>query len=208
MYFVTHPTCCASSLNGSEELQACVLAPGVRKEGILLTVCVCVCVFFTTCSSIHDHTDAHCFMKLLQGQLKETLFQWPEGKSHGDMEQRSQRVLLENKCAYINGEETFILMHLRSNAKNKLAACHDDGRDSKLTLSRRKRQERQIWFFFCLRMQYQVSCHMAEMKMKAPISSWSCWLYCFLSLFTAFLWLNALFFSPPFLSSSFFGGAA
>ncbi|KAG7281504.1 hypothetical protein CRUP_012447, partial [Coryphaenoides rupestris] len=36
-------------------------------------------------SSIHDHTDSHCFMKLLQGQLKETLFAWPDAKSHGDM---------------------------------------------------------------------------------------------------------------------------
>lgn len=65
----------------------------------------CPCVFFTTCSSIHDHTDSHCFMKLLQGQLKETLFDWPEGKSHGDMVQKSQRILQENKVAYINGEE-------------------------------------------------------------------------------------------------------
>lgn len=90
-----------------------LFGPEVRKEGILLTMCpcLCVCVLFTTCSSIHDHTDSHCFMKLLQGQLKETLFEWPEGKSHGDMEQRSQRVLQENKCAYINGEETFILKH-------------------------------------------------------------------------------------------------
>ncbi|XP_041955828.1 cysteine dioxygenase type 1 isoform X2 [Alosa sapidissima] len=53
-------------------------------------------------SSIHDHTDSHCFMKILQGQLKETLFEWPDGKNHGDMVQKSQRILLENQCAYIN----------------------------------------------------------------------------------------------------------
>ncbi|XP_062310334.1 cysteine dioxygenase type 1 [Osmerus eperlanus] len=53
-------------------------------------------------SSIHDHTDSHCFMKILQGQLKETLFEWPEDKSNGDMVQKSQRVLQENQCAYIN----------------------------------------------------------------------------------------------------------
>lgn len=58
----------------------------------------------TLCSSIHDHTESHCFMKLLQGQLKETLFEWPESKSHGDMVQKSQRILQENKVAYINGE--------------------------------------------------------------------------------------------------------
>ncbi|GAA6105969.1 cysteine dioxygenase type 1 [Tachysurus ichikawai] len=53
-------------------------------------------------SSIHDHADSHCFMKLLQGQLKETLFEWPDGKSHGDMLQKSQHILQENQCAYIN----------------------------------------------------------------------------------------------------------
>ncbi|KAM7391382.1 hypothetical protein PAMP_022077 [Pampus punctatissimus] len=53
-------------------------------------------------SSIHDHTDSHCFMKMLQGQLKETLFEWPDSKSHGDMVQKSQRILQENKSAYIN----------------------------------------------------------------------------------------------------------
>ncbi|KAF0034053.1 hypothetical protein F2P81_014119 [Scophthalmus maximus] len=55
-------------------------------------------------SSIHDHTNSHCFMKLLQGQLKETLFDWPDTKSLGDMVQRSQRILQENKVAYINGD--------------------------------------------------------------------------------------------------------
>lgn len=55
-------------------------------------------------SSIHDHADSHCFMKLLQGQLKETLFEWPDSKSHGDMVQKSQRILQENQCAYINGK--------------------------------------------------------------------------------------------------------
>lgn len=42
---------------------------------------------------------------MLQGQLKETLFEWPEKKPHGDMVQKSQRVVQENKVAYINGEK-------------------------------------------------------------------------------------------------------
>ncbi|XP_033946913.1 cysteine dioxygenase type 1 [Pseudochaenichthys georgianus] len=53
-------------------------------------------------SSIHDHSDSHCFMKLLQGQLKETLFDWPENKSKGEMVLKSQRILQENTVAYIN----------------------------------------------------------------------------------------------------------
>lgn len=28
-------------------------------------------------SSVHDHSDSHCFMKMLDGQLKETLYAWP-----------------------------------------------------------------------------------------------------------------------------------
>lgn len=46
-------------------------------------------------------------MKMLQGQLKETLFEWPDAhsKSHGNMVQKSQRILQENKVAYINGEK-------------------------------------------------------------------------------------------------------
>ncbi|XP_067270721.1 cysteine dioxygenase type 1 [Pseudorasbora parva] len=53
-------------------------------------------------SSIHDHADAHCFLKLLQGQLKETLFDWPDRRLPAGMQQKSQRVLLENQCAYMN----------------------------------------------------------------------------------------------------------
>ncbi|PIO62408.1 cysteine dioxygenase type I [Teladorsagia circumcincta] len=29
-------------------------------------------------SSIHDHTDAHCFVKILDGALLETKYDWPE----------------------------------------------------------------------------------------------------------------------------------
>ncbi|XP_039401194.1 cysteine dioxygenase type 1 isoform X3 [Mauremys reevesii] len=53
-------------------------------------------------SSIHDHTDSHCFMKILQGNLKETLFEWPGKKGTGAMTKKSERVLEENQCAYIN----------------------------------------------------------------------------------------------------------
>ncbi|CAH7017049.1 Cdo1 [Phodopus roborovskii] len=52
-------------------------------------------------SSIHDHTDSHCFLKMLQGNLKETLFAWPDKKSN-EMIKKSERTLRENQCAYIN----------------------------------------------------------------------------------------------------------
>ncbi|XP_028911064.1 cysteine dioxygenase type 1 isoform X2 [Ornithorhynchus anatinus] len=56
---------------------------------------------FDQYSSIHDHTNSHCFLKMLQGSLKETLFEWPDKKSN-EMMKRSERVLRENQCAYIN----------------------------------------------------------------------------------------------------------
>lgn len=52
-------------------------------------------------SSIHDHTDSHCFLKMLQGNLKETLFAWPDKKAN-EMIKKSERILRENQCAYIN----------------------------------------------------------------------------------------------------------
>uniref|UniRef100_A0A0B8RZ61 Cysteine dioxygenase n=1 Tax=Philothamnus irregularis TaxID=1899461 RepID=A0A0B8RZ61_9SAUR len=77
-------------------------------------------------SSIHDHTDSHCFMKLLQGNLKETLFEWPGKKGVGEMLKKSERVLKRNQCAYINDSiglhrvenpshtETAVSLHLYS----------------------------------------------------------------------------------------------
>lgn len=35
-------------------------------------------------SMIHDHANAHCVMKILQGQLVETLYEWPEEESTAD----------------------------------------------------------------------------------------------------------------------------
>lgn len=66
---------------------------------------LCMCIF----SSIHDHMDSHCFMKILQGNLKETLFEWPGKKEVGEMVKKSERVLRENQCAYIAGKP-FILV--------------------------------------------------------------------------------------------------
>ncbi|XP_005992119.1 cysteine dioxygenase type 1 [Latimeria chalumnae] len=53
-------------------------------------------------SSIHDHTDSHCFLKILQGNLTETLFEWPGRKMNSEMMKKSERVMTENQCTYIN----------------------------------------------------------------------------------------------------------
>ncbi|XP_073409281.1 cysteine dioxygenase type 1 isoform X1 [Dendrobates tinctorius] len=77
-------------------------------------------------SSIHDHTNSHCFLKLLQGNLKETLYDWPQKKSNGSMVKKSEGVLKLNQCAYINDSiglhrvensshtETAVSLHLYS----------------------------------------------------------------------------------------------
>ncbi|XP_049620073.1 cysteine dioxygenase type 1 [Syngnathus scovelli] len=65
-------------------------------------------------SSIHDHSNSHCFMKMLQGELKETLFDWPE-KEGGDMTERSNRTLENNSVAYINDK---IGLHRVENASH------------------------------------------------------------------------------------------
>ncbi|KAL6723111.1 hypothetical protein Aduo_018149 [Ancylostoma duodenale] len=33
-------------------------------------------------SSVHDHTDAHCFVKILDGSLLETKYEWPDDNDH------------------------------------------------------------------------------------------------------------------------------
>lgn len=71
-------------------------------------------------SGIHDHADAHCFMKILQGSLNEVRFAWPESKrisqqecvDNRDDNSREHKVLKEtsreqlhlNQVAYINGK--------------------------------------------------------------------------------------------------------
>ncbi|NP_001083506.1 cysteine dioxygenase type 1 L homeolog [Xenopus laevis] len=77
-------------------------------------------------SSIHDHANSHCFLKILQGSLKETLYEWPKKKSNTEMVKKAEGVLKLNQCAYINDSiglhrvenpshtETAVSLHLYS----------------------------------------------------------------------------------------------
>jgi len=51
-------------------------------------------------SSIHDHADAHCFMKVLEGQLDEVLFDWPTEEGSQLLEKQTSQYQ-EDECAYI-----------------------------------------------------------------------------------------------------------
>jgi len=64
-------------------------------------------------TAIHDHANAHCFMKVLQGTLTEVQFTWPDAKkvvhkrdANGNdqkvLEEKSRAQLELNEVAYIN----------------------------------------------------------------------------------------------------------
>eukprot|EP00795_Rhopilema_esculentum_P003725 gene3725-14999_t len=54
-------------------------------------------------SGIHDHSDAHCFMKVLDGELQETLYGWPQdGIENEKMDPLRKNIYRRNQVAYIN----------------------------------------------------------------------------------------------------------
>lgn len=61
-------------------------------------------------SAIHDHADAHCFMKILHGSLSEVRFAWPKKDQQGDdnqdevegMKEISRTYLKTNSVCYMN----------------------------------------------------------------------------------------------------------
>ncbi|KAA8649284.1 hypothetical protein EYZ11_007955 [Aspergillus tanneri] len=57
-------------------------------------------------SPVHDHANAHCIMKILAGQLAETVYETPknaDGKA-GPLKVKSHRVHQMNEVAYISDE--------------------------------------------------------------------------------------------------------
>ena len=53
---------------------------------------------------IHDHSDSHCFMKILDGTLEETYYHWPkEGQSQA-MREKRHIVHSKDDVTYINGK--------------------------------------------------------------------------------------------------------
>jgi len=59
-------------------------------------------------SSIHDHSDAHCFMKCLDGELSETKYEWPKESDAEDSTNKMKEIkitsLKKNEVCYINDE--------------------------------------------------------------------------------------------------------
>lgn len=53
-------------------------------------------------SSIHDHADSHCFMKVLSGELKETMYEWPVEGYKGPLCLRKETLYSTDQVAYID----------------------------------------------------------------------------------------------------------
>lgn len=63
---------------------------------------------FGPCSSIHDHHNSHCFMKILDGELKETRYSWP-AKTGGEilpMEETGELNMKTDDVAYMSGKSS------------------------------------------------------------------------------------------------------
>ncbi|XP_046646255.1 cysteine dioxygenase type 1-like isoform X2 [Daphnia pulicaria] len=67
-------------------------------------------------SPIHDHADAHCFMKMLDGTLKEVRYDWPSGSNAQELHETSSTVLKVNEVSYINDS---IGLHQVGNTSDK-----------------------------------------------------------------------------------------
>ena len=70
-------------------------------------------------SSIHDHTNAHCFVKVLSGTLRETMFAWPQdSEEETEMTKLSCSDYPKDGVAYICGQSIFsavIFIHVLKN---------------------------------------------------------------------------------------------
>ena len=88
-------------------------------------------------SSVHDHSDAHCFVKVLDGQLKETMFDWPNTSpttrstdgfdvlsQHEPLRQTAVNYYDKDGVTYINGLQQTLVFRtpvwggVRPNPKN------------------------------------------------------------------------------------------
>ena len=72
-------------------------------------------------SAVHDHSDAHCFMKMLEGSLNEIRFEWPQTDSKVQPSENQElneeavqalkttgsSILETNAVCYINGKSIF-----------------------------------------------------------------------------------------------------
>ncbi|VDL72138.1 unnamed protein product [Nippostrongylus brasiliensis] len=57
------------------------------------------------CTNIHDHSGSHCFVKMLEGQLKETRFAFPEEDTCGKpLDKIGESYVSTNEVTYMSGQ--------------------------------------------------------------------------------------------------------
>lgn len=72
-------------------------------------------------SPVHDHADAHCVMKILQGSLKETMFHIPHAQEQAanPLKTKKETIYSSDQVAYISDK---IGLHRISNPDGQNAA--------------------------------------------------------------------------------------
>jgi len=76
-------------------------------------------------SAIHDHSDSHCFMRVLDGEVKEIRYNWPENASTNvvNLEESSVTCLPAGKTLYMSDELGIHKVENKSHA-DKLISLH------------------------------------------------------------------------------------
>ncbi|KAL2912677.1 hypothetical protein HK105_207784 [Polyrhizophydium stewartii] len=60
-------------------------------------------------SPIHDHANSHCLVKVLEGAIDETQYEWPEGVAEDDDETAATRSLtVKQRATYTTDEVTYM----------------------------------------------------------------------------------------------------
>jgi len=76
-------------------------------------------------SAIHDHSDSHCFMRVLDGDVKEIKYNWPEDGSSkdGGLEESSVTCLPAGQTLYMSDELGIHKVENKSHT-DKLVSLH------------------------------------------------------------------------------------
>jgi len=70
-------------------------------------------------SSIHDHADSHCFVKILDGSLRESMYEWP--KNEQEMAKTEEKDFPKDGVAYINDSMGLHRMENPSNSDRAMS---------------------------------------------------------------------------------------
>lgn len=91
------------SVNGKANL-VCYTPPCTRQNSMLICLQILIVWNPTKGSLIHDHADAHCIMKILEGRLTETIYHMPDSKTppQRSLQVKKETVYVPDEVAYIS----------------------------------------------------------------------------------------------------------